>query len=112
MAYRFDVMSVRADDKGAIVVGMVLGAQARPTVVLAAGFYCRFVESVDLRPVCGGECKMKRNGFESSFAVQGKRIGIDASVSSDHAAPPVVPPMTGNTTPVMKLEQAFEARKT
>src|SRR5690606_34883110 len=62
VAHRLDVVAVRADDEGGVVVRMIVRAQSRRAVVLAAGSDRGAVERVDLRVVPGGEGKVQRAG--------------------------------------------------
>ena len=55
MADGFDIVAVRVDDEGAVIVGVVVRADARRAVVLAAGSQRRRVEGVDLGAVSRGE---------------------------------------------------------
>jgi len=59
MANRLDVVPVRTDHEGRIVVRVVLRAQARRTVVPAARFQGRAMESLDLPAILGNERQVK-----------------------------------------------------
>src|SRR5262245_26094351 len=48
VAHGFDIMAVRTDDKGSVVVGAVVRAQAGTSVVFASGGESAAVELVDL----------------------------------------------------------------
>ena len=60
MAHRFDVVPIRADDEGGIVVRMIVRTQTRSTVVLAPGLQGRMIEVIDLLSSVGMERDMKR----------------------------------------------------
>jgi hypothetical protein len=62
VAHRFDVVSVRTDDKRCVVSPAVLGAQPRRAVVLAAGVQSSAIEALDLLTTLGYERQMKRRG--------------------------------------------------
>lgn len=59
MANRFDVVPVRPDEEGGIVVCVVVGAQTRRAVVFAIRGQSRAVESFDLLAVFGRESQVK-----------------------------------------------------
>src|SRR5689334_22122293 len=59
VANQFDVVAVRVDDEGRVVVRVVLRPQARPAVVLAARLQRRAMEVVDLLAVPGPERDME-----------------------------------------------------
>ncbi len=50
MADRLDIVAVGIEDERAVIVGMIVGAHTRGSIVLAAGLQCRLVERIDLRP--------------------------------------------------------------
>ena len=60
VANGFDVVAVRIDHEGRVVVGVVLRAQARRPVVLRSGFHLGPVERIDLRPARGLERDVAR----------------------------------------------------
>src|SRR5258706_14296864 len=60
VANGFDIVSVRIDDEGAVVVWMVNVPDPRCTVVFAAGRKRRFVEFSHLLAVGGGERNVDR----------------------------------------------------
>ena len=64
MAHSLDVVALGVDDEGAIVVGVVIGAQAGRTVVLAAGGQGRTIERVHLLTGFGapGQVAARRRG--------------------------------------------------
>ena len=59
VANRFDVVPVRTDDEGGVVVRVVLRAQAGRTVVFAARLEGRAIESFDLPAILGRERQVK-----------------------------------------------------
>lgn len=59
VADRLDIVSVRADDEGGVVVGVVARAQARRAVVLPAGGKGRLVEGIHLLAGRGREGDMQ-----------------------------------------------------
>ncbi len=59
MANHFDVVPVRINDEGRIVVRMVARAQTRRAIVFAARRQSRPMESLDLPAIPGGERQMK-----------------------------------------------------
>ena len=59
VANRFDVVTVRTNDESSIVVGVVMRAQARRTIVFATRLQRRAIESVDLLAILGGERQVK-----------------------------------------------------
>lgn len=60
MAHRFDVVPIRTDDEGGIVVRMIVRTQTRSTVVLASGLQGCMIEVIDLLSSVSMECDMKR----------------------------------------------------
>src|SRR5512142_74376 len=60
VAHRFDVVPVGPDDERRVVVGVIVRAQARRAVVLAAGGECRAVEVVDLLAIRRAEREVQR----------------------------------------------------
>src|SRR6185369_14663813 len=59
VANHFDVVPVRTDDEGCIVVWVVARAQTGRTIVFAAGLQSRAIESVDLLALLGHERQVK-----------------------------------------------------
>ena len=59
MANRFDVVPVRANDEGCIVVRVVFRAQTGRTVVFATRLQSRAIESFDLLAILGRERQVK-----------------------------------------------------
>jgi hypothetical protein len=55
VADHFDVVPVRADDEGRIVVRVIVRAQTRSTIVFATRLESRAMESVDLLAFVGRE---------------------------------------------------------
>src|SRR5690606_7229762 len=51
----FDIVAVRIENKGTVVVRVVVGPQARCAIVLAARGHRRLVEGIDLGTLVGGE---------------------------------------------------------
>ncbi len=62
MAHRLDVVALGVDDEGAVVVGVVLGAQAGGAVVLAASGDGGGIKGVDLGAGLGLPCQMAARG--------------------------------------------------
>lgn len=60
VANHFDVVPVRTDDEGRVVVRMVFRAQTRRTVVFATRLHGRAIEGFDLPAILGREGQMKR----------------------------------------------------
>ena len=63
MANGFDVVPVRASDESRVVIRVVVRAQTRRAVVCATGLQGRALEVLDLLPVLGCECQVKRRGL-------------------------------------------------
>jgi len=59
MANYFDVVSVRTNDEGGIVVRVVLRAQTRRTIVFAPRFKSCAVEVFDLAAILGRESQVE-----------------------------------------------------
>ena len=59
VANRFDVVPIRTNDEGCIVVRMVMRAQTGRTIVLGARRQRRAVESLDLLTILGRERQVK-----------------------------------------------------
>ena len=55
----FDVVAVGADDERGVVVGVILRAQTRRAIVLAASRKCREMEGVDLLATLRRERQVK-----------------------------------------------------
>jgi hypothetical protein len=65
VANRFDVVPVRTDDEGRVVVRVVVRAQARRTVALATRLESRTIERIDLLAILGSERQVSGTGFSS-----------------------------------------------
>ena len=59
MAYRFDVVPIRADDEGRVVASVIVRTQTRRTIVLAACFQSRAIEGLYLLTALSHECQVK-----------------------------------------------------
>ena len=59
VANHFDVVPVRTDDESCIVVGVVVRAQTRCTIVFATRLQSRTIESFDLLAILGRERQVK-----------------------------------------------------
>ena len=59
VANHFDVVPVRTNDESRVVVRVVVRAQTRRTIVLAAGLQGRSIESFDLLAILGRERQVK-----------------------------------------------------
>jgi len=59
VANHFDVVPVRTNDESCVVVRVVVRAQTRRTIVLAAGLQGRSIESFDLLAILGRERQVK-----------------------------------------------------
>lgn len=59
VANHFDVVPVRTNDECRIVVRVVVGAQARSTIVFATRLESRAVEGFDLLAIVGRERQVK-----------------------------------------------------
>src|SRR5829696_320709 len=68
-ATSFDAVSLGIDDERGVVVGPVIGAQARPTVISPAGCKRRSVESIDALARRRGEAEVQPRLF-----VRGDRV--------------------------------------
>ena len=62
MAHRLDVIAVRVEDEGGVVVRVVFGPETRLSIVTAAGRQGRAVKGVDRIPVGGGEGDVLADG--------------------------------------------------
>src|SRR5579859_7451929 len=58
MAYGLDIVAIGIQDKGAIIVVVIMRPEARCAMVLAAGRHSRFVKGIDTGTILGGECDM------------------------------------------------------
>ena len=63
MAHRFNVVSVRANDKCCIVVCMVFGTEPRRPIVSGSRVQRRAVEGVHLAAIFGHERQVKMDRF-------------------------------------------------
>ena len=59
VANRFDVVPIWTDDESCIVVGVVVRAQTRRTIVFATCLQSRAIEGFDLLAILGRECQVK-----------------------------------------------------
>ena len=59
MANQFDVVPVRTNDEGCIVVRVVVRAQTRRTIIFATCLQSRTIESFDLLAILGHERQVK-----------------------------------------------------
>ena len=59
VANRFNVVPVRTNDEGCIVVRVVVGTQARGTVVFTTRFQSHAIEGLDLLAILGRERQVK-----------------------------------------------------
>ena len=55
MADDLDIIAIRVKDKCAVIVRVILGAQARSAVVFSTSYYGGSVEFVDLLAILGGK---------------------------------------------------------
>ena len=74
MADCFDVVSIRVDDEGCIVLAGVVGSQARGTIVFAAGFQGSAVKGVCLLSTIGTEAICKCAGFSSVLNMHSEKL--------------------------------------
>src|SRR5208282_1656128 len=79
---RLDPVAVGVDDKGSVIAGAVVGAQAGRAIVAAAGFQRGTVESVDAVPRRSGEVEV-----QTRFHVNGNGMLRGADPESDRTAP-------------------------
>jgi len=86
VADRFDVVAVGIEYEGAVVVGVILRAQPRPAVVLAAGGDGGAIEGVDGGAVLGGDGDV--NAAIEAALVADPEIGLSvgAEAGSDVSA--------------------------
>ena len=87
MAYHFDVVIVKVEDKGPVVVRVVVRPQARGAIVAAAGTQRGGVEGVDLRARGDAECHVQRRVVGRAAATQ--KSGLGATPKPATALPPV-----------------------
>ncbi|OGP00075.1 MAG: hypothetical protein A2Z93_00760 [Curvibacter sp. GWA2_64_110] len=72
----FDVVTVRSNDEGAIVIGMVMRTKTRCTVVFAAGLQCCAIEVPDLLAILGRERDVQRRRFFGSLEQPKRRLAL------------------------------------
>src|SRR5262245_7983225 len=60
LTHHFDVVAVRTNDEGRIVVRVIVRAKTRRTIVFPTRFQSRAIESLDLRAILGRERQVKR----------------------------------------------------
>jgi hypothetical protein len=63
MTDSLNIMTIRPDDKGRIVVGMVVSPYARRPIVFSSGCESGTIELVDLPSILSGERDVKRRGL-------------------------------------------------
>ena len=84
MAHHFDVVPVRPDDEGGVIVRVVLRPQARRTVVPAARPQGRAMEGIDLLATFGRERQMQVRRLLLGLAdAQRRRIAGAAQLDGD-----------------------------
>ena len=83
MADGFDVVSVRPDDECAVVVGVIVLAQARRPVVLASSRQRRLVELAKLLSILGRESNV--NGPETAAERAEPELGFAGTAEHDPA---------------------------
>ena len=75
VAYGFDIVPVRANDKRRVIVGVIVRTEARCTVVFAASGQACPVERIDFLPRLGNECDVKRSRLLVSLVqTQGRTV--------------------------------------
>ena len=63
MTHRFDIVSIWRNDKGGVVIGVVIRPQPWRAVILASGGQRRVPEGVNLLAALGAKGDMQRRGF-------------------------------------------------
>ncbi|ODU19283.1 MAG: hypothetical protein ABS94_00020 [Variovorax sp. SCN 67-85] len=76
MAYSLDVMTVRSNDEGGVIVRVVVRAQPWRTVVFAACFRRCTVERIDLAAALRCECKVQRNRTVRALVNPERRLTV------------------------------------
>ena len=82
MAHHFDVVPVRTDDEGRIVVRVIVRAQTGRTMVLAARRQGRAMEGIDLPAVGGGERQVKMRRLLVGLAQAERRLSLRAELDT------------------------------
>ncbi|KUQ20133.1 hypothetical protein AWI35_12060 [Klebsiella aerogenes] len=62
MTHRFDIVSIWRNDKGGVVIGVVIRPQSRRAVILASGGQRRVPEGINLLAAVGAKGDMQRRG--------------------------------------------------
>ena len=95
VADRLDIVAVGVEHEGAVVGGVIVGADAGRAVVLAAGRDGRLVERIDLGAAAGGECDVHA-GRDLAAAARARRTACRRRRSRPHRrrrpSPPWSPP--------------------
>ena len=76
VTHGFNIVTIRTDDKGAVVVRVVMRPQTRTPVVLAAGSDGAAIEVVDLTPSLCGKRKVQRSTFHRAGAEPERRFMV------------------------------------
>jgi hypothetical protein len=83
VTHGFNIMTIRTNDKGTVVVRVVVRPQTRRPVVLAAGGEGAMIEVIDLTPSLRGKREMERSGLhradaepEGRFVVSPQSYGV------------------------------------
>lgn len=82
VANRFDVVTVRSDDKRRVVVGMVVRPKARRTIVFASDEERGSVERFNFGPVARGESQVHRAWRGPGRRKEEARLTVRAKASA------------------------------
>src|SRR5206468_232828 len=82
VANHFDVVPVRTDDESCIVIRVVVRAQTRRTIVLAARVQSRAIESFDLLAILGRERQMKMRRLLLAFVQAQRSLALWAELDT------------------------------
>jgi len=78
VAHGFDIVTIRTNDKGAVVVRVVLRPQTRRTVVAAARGNGVSIEVVDLTPGLCGKREVQRSALHRAGAEPERRFVVSS----------------------------------
>jgi hypothetical protein len=78
VTHRFNIVTIRTNDKGAVVVRVVMGPQTRRPVVLATGGDGAAKEVVDLTPSLCGKGKVQWSTFHRARAEPERRFVVSS----------------------------------
>ena len=76
MAYRFNVVTIRIDDKGPVVIRMINLPYTRRTIVFSACCQRRLIKLIDLFPVVSGKSNMHRQLRRITFSDPELRVPV------------------------------------